>query len=74
MKFHFDKMRRLSQENYDYYYAPLLNTPFSLGLAIPSGYGNTWIKVVNEVERNLKNGINMSDFFLGENWKIHPEW
>lgn len=74
VKFHFDKIRRISQEKYDYYYAPLPNTPFSLGLAIPTGYGNTWIRVSNEVERNLRDHINMSDFFVGENWKVHPEW
>lgn len=49
-------------------------TNFSLGLAIPSGYGNTWIKVGDEVKRNLHLGINMSDFFVGENFKVHPQW
>lgn len=29
VKFHYDKMRRISQENNDYYFAPLPNTPFS---------------------------------------------
>lgn len=74
VKFHFDGMRRVSEENYDYYYAPLTNTPFSMGLAIPSGYGNTWIKVGDEVRRNIHMGINMSDYFVGDNWKVHPEW
>lgn len=74
VRFHYDKMRRVSLESYNYYYAPLPNTPFSLGLAIPNGYGNTWIKVGDEVKRNLHMGINMSDFFVGENWKVHPEW
>ncbi|XP_037048766.1 voltage-dependent calcium channel subunit alpha-2/delta-3 [Bradysia coprophila] len=74
VKFHYDNMRRISQETYDYYFAPLPNTPFSLGLAIPSGYGNTWIKVGDEVKRNLHLGVNMSRFFMGENFKVHPEW
>lgn len=74
VKFHFDNMRRVSQEKFDYYYAPLPNTPFSMGLAIPSGYGNTWIKVGDERKRNVHMNVNMSDFFLGENWKVHPEW
>lgn len=43
-------------------------------MAIPSGYGNTWIKVGDEVKRNLHLGVNMSDFFLGENFKVHPQW
>lgn len=74
VKFHFDRIRRLSQEHYDYYFAPLPNTPFSMGLAIPSTYGNTLIKVGDEVRRNLNVGVNMSEFFVGENWKIHPDW
>lgn len=74
VRFHYDKMRRISLESYNYYYAPLPSTPFSLGLAIPNGYGNTWIKVGDEVKRNLHMGVNMSDFFVGENWKVHPEW
>ncbi|KAJ6647712.1 Voltage-dependent calcium channel subunit alpha-2/delta-3, partial [Pseudolycoriella hygida] len=74
VKFHYDKMRRISQENYDYHFKPLNNTPFSLGLAIPSGYGKTWIKVGDEVGKNLRLGINMSNFFVGENFKVHPQW
>lgn len=74
VKFHFDNMRRVSQEKFDYHYAPLPNTPFSMGLAIPRGYGNTWIKVGDEVSRNIHMGVNMSDFFLGDNWKVHPQW
>lgn len=74
VKFHFDNMRRVSEEKFDYYFAPLPNTPFSMGLAIPSGYGNTWIKVGDEVRRNIHMAINMSDYFVGDNWKVHPEW
>uniref|UniRef100_A0A1B0CZ82 Uncharacterized protein n=1 Tax=Phlebotomus papatasi TaxID=29031 RepID=A0A1B0CZ82_PHLPP len=74
VRFHYDKMRRVSQEFQDYYFAPLANTPFSLGLALPHDYGNTWIKVGNEIKRNQITGVNISDFFVGENWKVHPDW
>uniref|UniRef100_A0A1B0CC93 Voltage-dependent calcium channel alpha-2/delta subunit conserved region domain-containing protein n=1 Tax=Lutzomyia longipalpis TaxID=7200 RepID=A0A1B0CC93_LUTLO len=74
VRFHYDKMRRVSQEVQDYYFAPLANTPFSLGLALPHDYGNTWIKVGDEIKRNQHMGINISDFFVGENWKVHPDW
>lgn len=74
VKFHYDNMRRVSQENQDYYFASLEHTPFSLGLALPSTYGNTWIKVGDEMRRNQHLGVDISDFFVGENWKIHPEW
>lgn len=72
--FHYDQMRRISQEYQDYYFAPLPNTPFSLGLVLPSEYGNTWIKVGDEIRRNQHMGLNISEYFVGENWKVHPEW
>lgn len=74
VRFHYDKMKRVSLEYQDYYYAPLENTPFSLGLVLPHDYGNTWIKVGDEIKRNQHMGINISDFFVGENWKVHPDW
>lgn len=42
--------------------------------ALPHDYGNTWIKVGDEIQRNTYTKVNISDFFVGENWKIHPEW
>nr|XP_029712886.1 LOW QUALITY PROTEIN: voltage-dependent calcium channel subunit alpha-2/delta-3-like [Aedes albopictus] len=74
VRFHYDKMRRVSLEYQDYYYEPLENTPFSLGLVLPHDYGNTWIKVGDEIKRNQHMGLNISDFFVGENWKLHPDW
>ncbi|XP_038110145.1 voltage-dependent calcium channel subunit alpha-2/delta-3 isoform X2 [Culex quinquefasciatus] len=74
VRFHYDKMRRVSLEYQDYYFAPLENTPFSLGLVLPHDYGNTWIKVGDEIKRNQHMGTNISEFFVGENWKVHPEW
>lgn len=74
VRFHYDNMRRISQERQDYYFAPLPNTPFSLAIVLPSDYGSTWIKVGDEVKRNQHMGVNISDYFVGENWKIHPDW
>lgn len=74
VKFHYDRMRRVSKELQDYFFAPLPNTPFTLGIVMPSKYGKTWIKVSDEVDRNKHMKINISDFFIGENWKIHPDW
>lgn len=74
VKLHYDKMRRVSEEQQDYYFAPLPNTPFSLGIVLPTEYGKTWIKVGEEVLRNKHMKVNISDFFVGENWKVHPDW
>lgn len=74
VKFHYDSMRRVSEEKQDYFFAPLPNTPFTLGIVMPSEYGKTWIKVGEEVSKNVHMKINISDFFIGDNWKIHPDW
>lgn len=74
VRFHYDKMRRVSEELYDYYFAPLPSTPFTLGLAVPSTYGQTLIKVRDEIQNNIRAGMNMSDLFRGDNWKVHPDW
>lgn len=74
VRFHYDNMRRVSSEYQDFYHTQLPHTPFSLGIVIPHVYGNTWIKVGDEVKRNQHSKINISDYFVGENWKVHPEW
>ncbi|XP_060667077.1 voltage-dependent calcium channel subunit alpha-2/delta-3 [Drosophila nasuta] len=74
VKFHYDKMRRVSEEKQDYFFAPLPNTPFTLGIVMPSDYGKTWIKVGDEVDKNKHMKVNISEFFIGENWKVHPDW
>lgn len=74
VRLHYDKMRRAAEEKYDYYFAPLNWTPFTLGLAIPSTYGQTFIKVGNEIRNNINMGLNISEWFVGENWKVHPDW
>lgn len=74
VRFQYDKMRRVSEEVYDYYFARLNSTPFTLGLAIPSTYGQTFIKVGHEIQNNINANVNMSELFLGQNWKVHPDW
>ncbi|KAH8273978.1 hypothetical protein KR044_006824 [Drosophila immigrans] len=74
VKFHYDRMRRVSEEKQDYFFAPLPNTPFTLGIVMPSDYGKTWIKVGDEVDKNKHMKVNISEFFIGENWKVHPDW
>lgn len=74
VKFHYDNMRRVSEEKQDYFFAPLPNTPFSLGIVLPSEYGKTWIKVGEEVMKNKHMKMNISDYFVGDNWKVHPAW
>ncbi|XP_012164247.2 voltage-dependent calcium channel subunit alpha-2/delta-3 isoform X1 [Bombus terrestris] len=73
VKLHYDDNRRVSLERRDYFFAPLPGTPFGLAVAIPN-YGTTWIKVGDEIRRNQNLKVNISDFFMGNNWRVHPGW
>ncbi|KAF5282678.1 hypothetical protein FQA39_LY17510 [Lamprigera yunnana] len=74
IKFHYDDMRRISREVNDYYYAPIEGTPFSIGFAIPDLYGNYSIEVEDTLETYKHSFINITSYFNGTNWKIHPKW
>ncbi|XP_065211727.1 voltage-dependent calcium channel subunit alpha-2/delta-3-like [Planococcus citri] len=71
IKFHYDSQTRVGSELRSYFYAPLRCSPFTLGLALPKGYGNYWIKAD---ETKLKDE-NYSHYFETDgNWNIHPKW
>lgn len=74
VKVMYDKMRRIQLERQDYYFAPLPKTPFFLGIVLPHDYGNTWIKVGDEIRRNQHLGYKVEDFFKSKNWRVHPKW
>ena len=74
LKYHYSDMHRISREKFDFYYAPLVDTPFSIGLAFPNKFGYYAIDVPDEIQRNKHNGIKLTSFFQGSNWKIHPKW
>lgn len=58
-------------KSYDYYFTPISDTPFSLGVAIPSDYGSGATKI--NITESI-NELNVSDYFAGENWKVNKEW
>ncbi|XP_071745577.1 voltage-dependent calcium channel subunit alpha-2/delta-3 isoform X39 [Lepeophtheirus salmonis] len=68
---HFDDMKRATVREQDYFYHPLINTPFSLGIALPRDYGRQ--RVSGKVEISLAKK-NVSDWFADSNWRIHPDW
>lgn len=69
-----DRLQRISQEYMDYYFARLPNTPFTLGLVLPSNYGKTTINADDIIAKEQKLGLNISEHFSGSNWRVHPEW
>lgn len=74
IKHFYDDMKRVFKEKYDYYYAPLPGTPFSLGIALPQSHGYYWLKVHDEIDKLLHLQVNILDYFEGSNWKIHSKW
>lgn len=75
IKYHYDNMRRVTKDKYDYYYVPLNQTPFSLAFAVPDGYGHFSLSVDDQInDERHKPGVKITDYFTGSNWKIHPKW
>ncbi|XP_028138725.2 voltage-dependent calcium channel subunit alpha-2/delta-3 [Diabrotica virgifera virgifera] len=73
VRYHYDNMKRVFEAKYDYYYTPIDKTPFTLGIAIPHGYGMYSLEVEDEIMRNKYTGENLTSFFTGK-WKINPKW
>ncbi|KAJ8975678.1 hypothetical protein NQ317_019633 [Molorchus minor] len=81
LRYHYDNMRRISEEYFDYYYTKLEKTPFSLGIAIPStvssvfpyAYGNYTLEVGDVIQKHKHADVNFTSFFTGK-WRIHPRW
>ncbi|XP_054277448.1 voltage-dependent calcium channel subunit alpha-2/delta-3-like isoform X1 [Macrosteles quadrilineatus] len=71
VKVHYDDMRRVTIRRQKYFYHPIDDTPFSLGLALPDGYG--MYEVLAEEEIKLSQ-INVTEYFKGNNWRVHPDW
>lgn len=59
-----------------YYWAPLLDTPFTLVITYPEPYGIFRIQHPTDSEMTLlkTKGYDMLSFFKGSHWKIHPDW
>ncbi|XP_067002670.2 voltage-dependent calcium channel subunit alpha-2/delta-3 [Anabrus simplex] len=71
VKIHYDDMKRVTTRRHKYFYNAIEGTPFSLGLAIPEGYGME--EVTGQQEIKLK-PINVTEYFKGTNWRVHPDW
>nr|CAD7262603.1 unnamed protein product [Timema shepardi] len=85
LKIHYDDMKRVTTRRYKYFYNPIDGTPFSLGLAIPDGYGMYEVLAEQEIKHSSINAelfqhsplaleIRVTEYFKGSNWKVHPDW
>ncbi|XP_049817631.1 voltage-dependent calcium channel subunit alpha-2/delta-3 isoform X1 [Aethina tumida] len=71
VKIHYDNMHRVTTRRHKYFYNPIEGTPYSLGLAIPEGYGMYELLAEQEIKHSQKN---VTDYFKGTNWRVHPDW
>ncbi|KAJ2948127.1 hypothetical protein O0L34_g9926 [Tuta absoluta] len=71
VKVQYDNMRRVATRRQRYFYSPVEGTPFSLAAVLPDGYGMYELQAEQEVKHS---NINVTEYFKGENWKVHPDW
>lgn len=79
----------MTTRRHKYFYNPIEGTPFSLGLAIPEGYGMYELLAEQEIKHSQKNGriaysttnrnvhlsfFTVTEHFTGDRWRVHPDW
>ena len=86
VKVHMDDMKRVTIREQNYFYHNISNTPFTLGIAFPSKYGQFRVTGGTEITRNKADGgwIEISNHlnsfstaakvFSSDRWKLHPDW
>ncbi|KAK6642465.1 hypothetical protein RUM43_003967 [Polyplax serrata] len=84
VKFHYDDMQRIGIEKRNYYIRPLPNTPFSIGLVVPSDF--TSYRISKSVKFNSELNVTEEPFAADKylkiqdtnerdpEWMIHPDW
>ncbi|KAI5644965.1 neuronal voltage-dependent calcium channel alpha 2acd domain-containing protein [Phthorimaea operculella] len=75
--FHYDDMRRIARVSHDYFFDKLNGTPFSMGISLPKGYGDTELMLNNNpLEATMDatlTGVNVTKYFR-TNFRVHPDW
>ncbi|XP_061388460.1 voltage-dependent calcium channel subunit alpha-2/delta-4 [Musca vetustissima] len=68
---HYDDMKRVYARRQKYFYGPIEDTPFTLAVVLPEKYGTHELLSEQEIRHSRKN---VTDYFKGDNWRVHPDW
>ncbi|RVE51074.1 hypothetical protein evm_004217 [Chilo suppressalis] len=71
VKVQYDGMRRVATRRQRYFYSPVDGTPYSLAAVLPDGYGMYELHAEQELKHSP---INVTEYFKGDDWKVHPDW
>merc|ERR1719400_2906954 len=71
VKVHMDEMKRVTVREQEYFYYNISNTPFTLGIAFPSKYGQFRVTGGTEITRIKADAAKV---FSSDRWKLHPDW
>ncbi|KAK7068846.1 Voltage-dependent calcium channel subunit alpha-2/delta-4, partial [Halocaridina rubra] len=76
VKIHLDGMKRVVTRRQRYFSQKVEDTPFSLGIALPDGYGKYKVFGQIELSRAIQDprSNRAMDHFSTGNWSLHPEW
>jgi len=72
VKVHMDDMKRVTVREQEYFYYNISNTPFTLGIVMPTKYGK--YRVSGGLELNQNRHIDANKIFPDDKWKLHPDW
>ncbi|EFN86529.1 voltage-dependent calcium channel subunit alpha-2/delta-3 isoform X7 [Harpegnathos saltator] len=75
-KYHYDDMKRVGRVKRKYDYTPIKDTPFTVVVSLPQYDHNTnnRVSATEEIHRSHVKGKNVTDYFAGSNWRVHPHW
>ncbi|XP_076235530.1 voltage-dependent calcium channel subunit straightjacket isoform X5 [Calliopsis andreniformis] len=75
-KYHYDDMKRVGRVKRKYDYTGIPKTPFTVVVSLPEHdhTGSYRVHATEEIHRVHVSGKNVSDYFTGTNWRVHPHW
>lgn len=73
----FNFQKRVIRGKRHYHYTGIDGTPFTLVVTLPDKYGTMKIQppgFKEDIHRLVANDKLFTKFFVGDKWKVHPDW